>query len=197
MDYEDTDTHIHSEDEDVRCPTANMSDSEMDCSVKAAVVTYERDEDTGDNDNSTDMLIHRTDSTESGHATMRLRHDSGKDIELASRNIGHQTGQTRPLPPGVISHGLTCVHPTSQATVARRTDDAHLVGVDRPRGDGGHWGQSSVDGDYGSQVRDSRSSQSHRPARHTAKCFTVLADETTDSGRKEQLAVCVRYVQYM
>lgn len=103
-------------------------------------------------------------------------------------------GQTRPLPPGVISHGLTRVHPTSQVTVARRTDDAHLVGVDRPRGDGGHWGQSSVDGDYGSQVRDSRSSQSHRPARHTAKCFTVLADETTDSGRKEQLAVCVRYV---
>jgi len=29
---------------------------------------------------------------------------------------------------------------------------------------------------------------------NAAKCFTVLADETTDSGRKEQLAVCVRYV---
>jgi len=57
MDYEDTDTHIHSEDEDVRCPTADMSDIEMDCSVKAAVVTYERDEDTGDNDNSTDVLV--------------------------------------------------------------------------------------------------------------------------------------------
>jgi len=29
---------------------------------------------------------------------------------------------------------------------------------------------------------------------NAAKCFTVLADKTTDSGRKEQLAVCVRYV---
>ena len=29
---------------------------------------------------------------------------------------------------------------------------------------------------------------------NAAKCFAVLADETTDSGRKEQLSVCVRYV---
>ena len=97
---------------------------------------------------------------------MKLRHDSGKEIELASRNIGHQTGQTRLLPQGVISHGLARVDPTSKVTVPRRTDDAHLVGVDRLRGDGGHWGQSSVDGDHRSQMRDSRSSQSHRPARH-------------------------------
>ena len=93
------------------------------------------------------------------------------DMTVERKSSWHHrilVGQTRPLPPGVISHGLTLVHPTSQATVARRTDDAHLVGVDRPRGDGGHWGQSSVDGDYGSQVRDSRSSQLHRPARHNA-----------------------------
>jgi Domain of unknown function (DUF4371) len=31
---------------------------------------------------------------------------------------------------------------------------------------------------------------------NAAKCFTVLADETTDIGRKEQLTVCVCYIHY-
>ena len=29
---------------------------------------------------------------------------------------------------------------------------------------------------------------------NSAKCFSVLADETTDISRKEQMSICIRYI---